>query len=369
MKHLPLTALLLLIVASFMFDGCAAKKNMLKETDRIKIECDRTREKQKYVLEIGGPVCGVKELAIAESHRAFAIYEINEQSHYPSIKRHLDTAAKNAELAYKKAAECEPPDRDRDRVLDTVDRCPDDPEDRDEFEDDDGCPDLDNDNDGIPDKEDKCPIHAEDKDGFQDEDGCPDPDNDEDDILDSDDTCLNDAEDKDKFQDEDGCPDLDNDEDGLPDSDDKCPNDPETYNGTDDEDGCPDKGDYDLINVTDTEIQLKQTIFFETGKDRILPQSFRLLNEVAQAMKDMPQLKVFINGHTDSVGNDASNMKLSQARANSVRNYLAKQGVDGSRMKATGYGETQPISSNRSSQGRAQNRRVEFKIVQKGESL
>ncbi len=368
-KSKSILTILLLLAFGLSCYGCAAKNNMLAEADQIKSICKKTRTKQQYVHEVGGPVCGIKELAKAESHRAFAIYEIENQSHYPSIRHHLDTGKENAELAYQKAKKCEPPDRDHDRVLDNVDACPDDPEDRDEWEDDDGCPDPDNDNDGILDTEDKCPDNPEDKDGFQDEDGCPDPDNDEDEVLDVDDRCPNDPEDKDDFQDEDGCPDMDNDEDGLPDEEDKCPNDPETYNGIDDEDGCPDQSNYDLINVTDTEIQLKQKIFFQTGKSRILPKSYRLLNEVAQAMKDYKRIKVRINGHTDSRGSNALNMKLSQARADSVRAYLIKQGVDPDRIKAKGYGETEPIASNRSSQGRAQNRRVEFKIPQKGESL
>ena len=101
--------------------------------------------------------------------------------------------------------------------------------------------DVDNDGDGIPDAQDKCPKEAEDKDGFQDDDGCPDPDNDGDGIPDAADKCPNEAEDKDGFQDDDGCPDPDNDSDGVPDADDKCPDEPETKNGFQDEDGCPDE--------------------------------------------------------------------------------------------------------------------------------
>jgi OmpA-OmpF porin, OOP family len=97
------------------------------------------------------------------------------------------------------------------------------------------------DNDGIPDELDKCPSIAEDKDGFQDDDGCPDFDNDNDGIYDAQDKCPNEPEDKDGFQDDDGCPDLDNDRDGIPDSLDACPNEPETINGYKDTDGCPDE--------------------------------------------------------------------------------------------------------------------------------
>jgi hypothetical protein len=101
---------------------------------------------------------------------------------------------------------------------------------------------LDSDNDGIPDDVDQCPDIPEDRDGFQDEDGCPDFDNDNDGIYDAQDKCPNDPEDYDGFQDEDGCSDPDNDGDGIPDKMDKCPNTPEDKDGYQDEDGCPDGG-------------------------------------------------------------------------------------------------------------------------------
>src|SRR5262249_25783383 len=95
----------------------------------------------------------------------------------------------------------------------------------------------DTDGDGINDDVDKCPQEPEDKDGFQDDDGCPDSDNDSDGIPDAADKCPNEPEDKDGFQDDDGCPDPDNDGDGVPDAQDKCPDQPETKNGFQDEDG------------------------------------------------------------------------------------------------------------------------------------
>jgi hypothetical protein len=166
-------------------------------------------------------------------------------------------------------------DRDHDGVLDVNDKCPDQPEDRDGFQDQDGCPDPDNDGDTIPDDKDKCPNEAEDFDQFEDADGCPEPDNDKDGIPDINDACPNapedgkgknphdgcpsstedsdgdgipdavdkcpdEPEDKDGFQDEDGCPDPDNDGDGIPDNFDTCPNEAEDPDGFEDEDGCPD---------------------------------------------------------------------------------------------------------------------------------
>jgi hypothetical protein len=145
-------------------------------------------------------------------------------------------------------------DRDGDGVLDKDDRCPDEPEDRDGFEDEDGCPDPDNDKDGIADTKDRCRDAAEDFDGFQDDDGCPDLDDDRDGIADAEDQCRSEPEDKDGFEDEDGCPDPDNDKDGIADADDKCPNGPEDKDGHRDEDGCPDP-DNDLDGILDVDDQ------------------------------------------------------------------------------------------------------------------
>jgi outer membrane protein OmpA-like peptidoglycan-associated protein len=132
-------------------------------------------------------------------------------------------------------------DKDRDGIPASIDKCPDQPEDYDGFEDEDGCPDPDNDGDGIPDAKDKCPDLPEDKDGFEDSDGCPDNDNDRDGITDDKDECPDDPEDFDDYLDSDGCPDEDNDNDNIPDFRDRCPNAAEDYDGFQDDDGCPDE--------------------------------------------------------------------------------------------------------------------------------
>ncbi len=275
-------------------------------------------------------------------------------------------------------------DSDGDGILDDVDACPNEPEDKDGFQDDDGCPDLDNDGDGIPDTSDKCPNEAEDKDGFQDDDGCPDVDNDGDGILDDVDACPNEAEDKDGFQDDDGCPDVDNDGDGILDDLDKCPTEAEDMDGFEDLDGCPDvdnDGDGLLDDVdpcpndatnkcgiqteTEEEIVILDQIQFEYNRDVIKPVSFPILDSVADVLKTRPRIrKLEIQGHTDAHGDDAFNMDLSQRRANAVRAYLVdKHGIDASRLEAKGYGETKPIASNRSPAGRAKNRRVQFVVL------
>ena len=142
-------------------------------------------------------------------------------------------------------------DRDGDGRPDRADDCPDEPEDRDGFEDLDGCPDPDNDGDGVPDVQDRCPTPAgpgadarwavvEDRDGFEDDDGCPDRDNDGDGVEDHEDACPGKPEDLDGFDDADGCPDDDNDDDGVPDDRDDCPDEKEDIDGRLDDDGCPD---------------------------------------------------------------------------------------------------------------------------------
>jgi OOP family OmpA-OmpF porin len=311
----------------------------------------------------GAQRCAPVELAMAETHNDFADHSLDE-GNYHDARREAEIATTNAQLALDKSPrekcvdKVGPGDQDGDGILDDVDKCPTEPEDLDSFEDADGCPDLDNDKDGIADKIDTCPNDPEDVDKFEDDDGCPDLDNDQDGLADTVDSCPIEAEDKDGFEDDDGCPDLDNDKDTFADTVDKCPLEAGVA-----PDGCPKK--YTNVVVTDTKIEIKQTVYFDTNKATIKPVSFGLLDEVALALKDNPTIKVEVQGHTDSQGSDRSNKKLSQRRAESVRAYIARKGVVKSRMTARGYGEDVPIVDNRTADGRAQNRRVEFVITSK----
>jgi len=262
---------------------------------------------------------------------------------------------------------CPDPDNDKDGILDAQDRCPNDPEDKDGFEDADGCPDLDNDNDGIPDAEDKCPNEPETKNGFQDEDGCPDEppasaDKDGDGIPDDEDECPEEAEDKDGFEDDDGCPDLDNDRDGIPDAQDKCPLEPETINGIDDDDGCPDSGPAQ-VHLGKTEIETLQPIFFDTVRSRVKHAFHSLLAQVALLLKAHPEIgRCAVEGHTDATGPTDWNQRLSVMRAKSVIEFLVNKGVDPNRLVPIGHGEELPWASNETPWGRARNRRVVFHI-------
>jgi len=225
--------------------------------------------------------------------------------------------------------------------------------------------DVDTDGDGILDSKDKCPKEAEDKDGFQDEDGCPDPDNDGDGILDAKDKCPNEA----GPAENEGCPDKDTDSDGIVDRLDKCPDQPETKNGYQDEDGCPDEIPEKLKAFTGT----IQGINFKTGDADLTPQSSAILDKAVAVLVEFKDIRLEIQGHTDDVPlkskKFADNTALSQARAESVKAYFVKKGVDAGRIEAKGYGDTAPVEAPTGLTGaklnaaRTKNRRVEFKLI------
>jgi outer membrane protein OmpA-like peptidoglycan-associated protein len=288
---------------------------------------------------------------------------------------------------FEDADGCPDPDNDHDGIIDTADKCPNEAEDVDNFEDSDGCVDPDNDQDGVLDTADKCPNDPEDKDNFEDADGCPDLDNDKDGILDKADKCPNVAEDKDGFEDADGCPDPDNDKDGIPDVKDKCPNEPEDMDGFEDLDGCPDPdNDQDKILDPDDkcpddatnkckaarvggEIVIYERVEFAVNKAVIRKESFGILDAVVAILAERPDIThMEVQGHTDSDGDDNKNLTLSQARAEAVLAYLANNGIERERLVAKGYGETKPMEPNDSKEHKQLNRRVQFVIQAAGVS-
>ena len=347
--------------AALLVAGCAG----------LQVEQDlrQVRAIAKEARENGAYKCAPRELALAESNAEFSAREL-DQGDYFRARDHLQIADKNAREAYRLSprehcvAPAAPGDRDHDGIPDNVDKCPDQPEDRDGFEDTDGCPDPDNDKDGILDTDDKCPNEPEDKDGFQDADGCPDPDNDTDGIPDATDKCPNEPEDKDNFEDADGCPDPDNDKDGVADLDDQCPNEPGPPDG--DRPGCPRKPA--LVVVTDKEIKITQQIHFEFDKDIIRPESFPILDAVAEVLQKNPDMRIEIQGHTDNKGSAKYNAKLSDRRAASVRKYLVSHGVAADRLVSHGYGLSRPLVPNDTEQNRALNRRVQFMRTEGGQT-
>jgi outer membrane protein OmpA-like peptidoglycan-associated protein len=249
-------------------------------------------------------------------------------------------------------------DADRDGIVDSADACPDRAEDLDGFDDLDGCPETDNDGDGLADAVDRCPDEAEDRDGHQDDDGCSEPDNDGDGIADAADRCPHQAEDVDGHQDGDGCPELDDDGDGIADGVDRCPRLAEKVNGFRDDDGCPDERPAYVFSP-DTPVIL-YSIEFERASDALLADSARVLDDVMLSLQAQPEVRVRVEGHTDDMGDDDVNLRLSQRRALSVVNYLVGMGIDRARLTYEGYGETRPLLPNDSAENRARNRRVEF---------
>jgi outer membrane protein OmpA-like peptidoglycan-associated protein len=280
-------------------------------------------------------------------------------------------------------------DGDHDGVPDGRDHCPAAPEDKDGFQDEDGCPDPDNEGDGTPDSIDNCPYTPEDHDGFEDRDGCPELDNDHDGSLDSADRCPNDPEDRDGYQDEDGCPDLDDDKDAIPDAVDKCPQEAENRNGVEDEDGCPERdadGDRipdsrdkcphedEIVNFYQDEDGCPDEkpepihdavltgVEFQAGSAELLPGSFLILDGLAARMFAYPGTEIEIQGHVDD-RSGAGSETLTKARAQAVAEFLVNRGIEARRMKTIGYGASRPLGPNRTAQGRALNRRIQIRRI------
>ena len=203
---------------------------------------------------------------------------------------------------------------------------------------------LDTDKDGIPDSQDACPDVA----GLAKFQGCPDTDGDA--IIDSKDKCPTEP----GLAKYDGCPIPDTDGDGINDEEDKCPTQP----GTKSNNGCPEIKEEIKKTVERTAKQL----FFVFGKATITPNSYPALNELAAIMQEDQSLLLDIEGHTDNIGSDASNMKLSEQRAEAAKDYLIKKGISAERISATGFGETQPVAPNTTAEGRSKNRRIVLKI-------
>lgn len=257
-------------------------------------------------------------------------------------------------------------DTDGDRIYDKDDACPE-VAGLPEFK---GCPDTDK--DGIQDSADACPEVA----GLAEFNGCPDTDGDG--IIDSEDDCVDvkgtkimkgcpDA-DGDGVADKDdecptvkgakenkGCPWPDTDGDGVADKDDKCP----SVKGTVANNGCPEVSDEAMKKLND----YGKTILFNSGKSSFQKQTYPVLQAMSAILKEYPTAKFSLEGHTDSDGKDAMNQKLSEDRAAAVKNYLIEQGIEASRLSSKGFGESMPVDSNKTAKGKANNRRVEVKLV------
>jgi OOP family OmpA-OmpF porin len=243
-----------------------------------------------------------------------------------------------------------PPDQDGDGIFDRDDQCP-----ADSGPAPTGCPlPPDADRDGIPDNSDPCPTEAEDGNPPDEKDGCPNKDLDKDGIEIPVDLCP----DQPGIA-PDGCPPKDTDGDGFMDPDDRCPKDAETKNNFEDQDGCPDE----VPDVVKKFTGVIKGINFDSGKAKIRSSSFPLLDDAVSVLKQYPTLRLRVSGHTDNKGKKAKNMKLSEDRANAVKDYMTSKGVEGSRVETRGVGPDEPIADNKTNAGRTQNRRIEFELL------
>jgi OOP family OmpA-OmpF porin len=218
---------------------------------------------------------------------------------------------------------------------------------------------FDSDKDGVADSVDTCPNEAETFNGQQDDDGCPESDRDGDNFWDDQDACPDAAETVNAVKDDDGCPESDRDGDGFFDEQDSCPDQAETVNGIADDDGCADEVPQEVQAFMGT----IEGITFDVDQDTIRKSSITTLDRAVQVLKDHPDVRIKISGHTDNKGSREHNVDLSERRAESVKRYLVEHGIDESRIVTEGVGPDKPVASNVTKGGRADNRRIEFEII------
>jgi len=236
------------------------------------------------------------------------------------------------------------PDSDADGIEDSKDSCPNVAG----LAEMNGCPDTDG--DGVTDASDDCPTVK----GLKSLAGCPDADGDG--IADGKDKCPNEA----GPAANEGCPWGDADGDGVTDNVDKCPKEV----GTVANNGCPEV--VEVVQPSQAVInQLNayaKTILFDSGKSSFKKQTFEVLQNITAILKEYPESNFTLEGHTDSQGSKSSNQRLSERRANAVKDYLIENGISSARLTAYGFGEDYPIDTNATSAGRKNNRRTEVKL-------
>ena len=318
-------------VACCLLAACASGSALRQRADSIAAEVKGARD-------LNAEVCAPQELAAAEANLRFARLAL-DQGDSGRADAHLGTAAPAAHEAVAKSKDCgkqavvmksKPEPQASVAVATTVTA-------------------RDSDGDGVPDVDDLCP----DVPGPAEHRGCPlFTDRDGDGVSDDIDRCPELPGPKENF----GCPWPDRDGDKVADKDDRCPDEP----GPPENQGCPRRAS-GLIVVRRDRIELKQQIHFQPNRAKILRDSYEVLDEVAEAIRDAP-VAVRIEGHTDNVGKRKENVSLSQARADAVREYLIRGGVGEKQLTAVGYGPKRPIASNSTRAGRKLNRRVEFRL-------
>ncbi|MBC7849590.1 MAG: OmpA family protein [Chitinophagaceae bacterium] len=352
-----------------------------KSTTELRAYSNNKYTKEETTLEVGKDVNKAKTVDVGVNARAgFEFGGVMITGFYSQGLTDFYTADYEGSFKHKvigaslafwlnKPVEKRPRDKDKDGIVDKDDACPDVAGTLATG----GCPDKDN--DGVADAVDKCaeisgvarfggcPVPDTDKDGLNDEEdkcptiagtskylGCPAPDKDGDGINDEADSCP----DKAGTVEFNGCPIPDSDGDGLNDKVDKCP----TEMGVADNDGCP----AIKKEIVEKVKYAASQVFFAKNSDRIIPSSFTALNQVAEILKADQILQVTITGHTDNAGKPEYNRALSKKRAEAVRAYLIKQGINALRLTSEGYGDEKPVGDNNTDDGKAKNRRVEIEL-------
>ncbi len=259
---------------------------------------------------------------------------------------------------FEDADGCPDPDNDRDGIPDARDQCPNAPETVNGYKDDDGCPELDSDGDGIIDELDKCPAVPEDKNGYQDDDGCPEGgppelpsqqcfdgsvskpgvkcDSDKDGIPDEIDVCPTAPEDLDGIMDGDGCPEKDADEDGVGDEVDQCPLEPETIDGVKDDDGCPEAGAHSLVTYASGAIDVEKPVRFAAASPTVskpMKAQLAMIAQRLQGLVDRGLEKVQIEAWGDTSVESKANEALATVRAGALKLVLAQLGIPETMLK------------------------------------
>ncbi len=253
-------------------------------------------------------------------------------------------------------------DRDHDGIVDELDACIDVPGIK-EYN---GCPpkteeppppppEPDTDKDGILDKDDACVDVPGKATSDPATNGCPDTDGDG--IFDANDACPKEPGIASSDPTKNGCPDPDRDKDGIPNAEDACPDAPGPKSKDPTRNGCP------AARIEGKQIKILEQVKFATASDQILPASDPILTAVKKILDEHPEVKkLSIEGHTDNRGGEAANQKLSERRAASVVRWLTTRGIAKERLESHGFGQSMPIDSNSTEDGRKNNRRVEFHI-------
>ncbi len=341
-----------------------------------------------FPMGVGFNVWPLKYLGLNFQGSYDYVFDFNDYMNYSAglVIRFGDMADKDKDLIPNKIDACPDifgvaefqgcPDYDGDGVTDSLDLCPK----TYGIASANGCPDFDK--DGIPDAKDECPCEA----GLEENNGCPDTD--DDDVLDkvnnfpnqpdtNDDDVLNEVNNYPDLPDTDGdgvldkvdnCPDQpgsaatygcpDADGDGIPDEYDNCPKEP----GLKSNDGCPETKQPDIIPIplpNSIEIHEKN-IVFGSNSSVIHKSSTKSLDAILKIIKQNPNTKYTIHGHTDNTGPEDYNEYLSRARANAVKKYFTNRGIANNRLEAKGFGSKSPVATNNTPEGRAENRRVEI---------